>query len=78
MTEPASKPAAISLAGEIVEIIESGGVASLRVVLHHMSVLDLEPRLVNELHLGDRIAIAGVLRVGAVRLTMEREARRPL
>lgn len=59
--------AAISLEGEIVQIIETGGVSSLRVVLHHLSVFDLASGLVTDLHLGDRIAIDGVLRVDAVR-----------
>ena len=57
----------MSLDGEIVQIIETGGVSSFRVVLHHMNVFDLAPGLVTDLHLGDRIAIDGVLRVDAVR-----------
>jgi hypothetical protein len=57
----------VSLDGEIVQIIETGGVSSLRVVLHYMNVFDLAPGLVTDLHLGDRIAIDGVLRVDAVR-----------
>jgi hypothetical protein len=53
----------LSLEGEIVEIIESGGVSSIRVVLHQMRAFDLDPGLVADLHLGDRIAIEGLLRV---------------
>lgn len=71
------KPAAVSLDGEIVEIIEHGGVCSLRLVLHHLSVFDLVTGSATDLHLGDRIAIDGELRVDAVRLTVDREARRP-
>ena len=58
---------AVSLEGEIVQIIETGDVSSIRVVLHHLSVLDLAHELVADLHLGDRIAIDGVLRVDDVR-----------
>lgn len=58
---------AVSLEGEIVQIVETGGVSSFRVVLHHMSVFDLAPGLVKDLHLGDRIAVDGLLRVDAVR-----------
>lgn len=54
---------AVSLEGEIVEIIERGGTSSLRVGLRHTILLDLSPGLVTDLHLGDRIAIAGEIRV---------------
>lgn len=69
--------AAISLEGEIVQIIETGGVSSLRVVLHHLSVFDLASGLVTDLHLGDRIAIDGVLRVDAVRSLPDDPVARP-
>ncbi len=61
------QPSAVSLEGEIVQIIETGGVSSFRLILHYLSVFDLAPGLVTDLHLGDRIAIDGVLRVDAVR-----------
>lgn len=54
---------AVSLEGEIVEIIEAAGVSSLRVALHHMIRLDLPASTVAGLHLGDRIGIDGALRV---------------
>jgi hypothetical protein len=56
----------VSLEGAIVEIIESGGASSLRLGLQHMIVLNLAPDLVDDLHLGDRIAIDGELRVDRV------------
>ena len=60
-------PMAVSLDGEIVQIITTGSVSSLRVALRHLVVFDAPPRLVHELHLGDRIAIDGALRVDALR-----------
>lgn len=57
----------VSLEGEIVEIIAAGAVSSLCVVLHQMTVFKLAPELASALHLGDRIAIDGTLRVDAVR-----------
>lgn len=66
---------AFSLEGEIVEIIESGGASSLRVGLHHMIALNLPPGLVNDLHLGDRIAIDGEMRVDRVQALPEPVAR---
>ena len=68
---------AVSLEGEIVQIIETGGVSSFRVVMHHMSVFDLAPELATDLHLGDRIAIDGVLRVDAVRSLPDDPVARP-
>jgi hypothetical protein len=62
-----AQPSAVSLEGEVVQIFETGGVSSFRLVLHHLSMFDLGSGLVADLHLGDRIAIDGVLRVDAVR-----------
>ena len=57
----------VSLEGEIVEIIATGAVSSLCVVLHQMIVFELAPELASTLHLGDHIAIDGSLHVDAVR-----------
>jgi hypothetical protein len=66
---------AFSIEGEIVEIIESGGASSLRVGLHHMIALNLPPALVHDLHLGDRIAIDGEMRVDRLQALPESAAR---
>ena len=61
------QPSAISLEGEVVQISERGGASSLRLVLRHLTVFDLASGLVAGFHLGDRIALDGILRVEAVR-----------
>lgn len=60
-------PSAVSLEGEVVEILQHGDVYTLRLILHHLVVFDMPPRLVTDVHLGDRIAIDGGLRVDGVR-----------
>ena len=57
----------ISLEGEVVQISEREGVSSLRLVVRRLTVIDVASSLVNDCHLGDRIALDGSLRVEAVR-----------
>lgn len=66
-------PSAISLEGEVVQILAQGGVSSLRLVLRHLTVFDLSCGALTDLHLGDRIAIDGTLRVDAVRWLPEED-----
>ena len=57
----------ISLEGEVVQISERDGRSSLRLVVRELTVIEIASPLVKEVHLGDRIALDGSMRVEAVR-----------
>jgi hypothetical protein len=57
----------VSVEGEVVEIFEQGGARWAKLVLKSPTVLDVLTPAARDVHLGDHVAVDGVLKVARIR-----------